>query len=70
MRTGAAKNEKKEAGQDKENDTPAEDTVTEPVEVSKVKASTSDVAVIDVTKISTEPKTVGDETEGQAKRNY
>ena len=54
--------EKKELGQDqdKENDAPPEETVTDPVEAPKAEASTSDSSPIDVKKISTEPsKTVG-----------
>ena len=58
MRTARA--EKKEVAQDKENDAPVEETVTEPVEGPKAEASTSDSTPIDVKKISTEPnKTVG-----------
>ena len=56
-----ARAEKKEVTQDKENDAPVEETVTEPIEGPKAEASTSDSTPIDVKKISTEPnnKTVG-----------
>ena len=60
MHAAAAKTDKKEAGQDKENKTLTEDTVTDPVEVSKAEASTSDSAPIDIKQISSKPNnTVG-----------
>ena len=54
-----AKGDKKEAAENKENDAPADETVTEPVEVAAGEPSTSDAMPIDVKKISTEHKTVG-----------
>ena len=57
MRGQAKAADKKDPGPEKENDAPAEETVTEPVEV--VHAATSDSASVDVKKINTKPKTVG-----------
>ena len=58
--SATGKSDKKEAIEDKGNDTPPDDTVTEPVEVPAGEASTSDSTPIDVKKLSSEPsKTVG-----------